>query len=101
MRKKLFRLFVIACVISLASCGGKSNGFEADVKKMARYRCDFEKLMAKDQADEKVQKEMADLQKEMTDFANKMEVKHKDKKDDKAMEEKADKIMEEEMKKCK
>ena len=101
MRKNVFQLFVIVFAISLASCGGKSGGFEGDVRKMARYRCDFEKLMKKDQADEKVQKEMADLQKEMTDFANKMEVKHKDKKDDEAMEEKADKIMEEEMKKCK
>ena len=101
MRKNLFRLFVVAFAVSLVSCGGSSGGFEGDVKKMARYRCDFQKLSAKDQSDEKVQKEMADLQKEMSEFADKMEEKYKDKKDDEAMEAKADKIMEEEMKKCK
>ena len=100
MRKNMFKLFAIAVVISLASCGGKS-GFDGDVRKMAKYRCDMQKLMAKDQADPKVEKELADIQKEMSEFGDKMEKKYADKKGDKAMEEKADKIMKEEMDKCK
>jgi hypothetical protein len=102
MRKNMFRLSVIAIVVSLVSCGGGSgSGLEADVRKMAKYRCDLQKLMAKDQSDPKVQKEMTDIEKDMNDFGNKMEAKYKDKKGDKAMEEKADQIMKEEMSKCK
>ncbi|NOT52150.1 MAG: hypothetical protein HOP10_12830 [Chitinophagaceae bacterium] len=101
MRKNLFSFFALALVISLASCGGKGGGFEGDVRKMANYRCELQKLMAMDQADEKTQKKVADLQKEMGEFADKMGKKYEDKKDDKAMEEKAEKIMDEVMEKCK
>jgi len=102
MRKNMFRLSLLALVISLASCGGGSgSGLEADVRKMAKYRCDLQKLMGKDQSDPAVQKQMTDLEKDMNAFGEKMEAKYKDKKGDKAMEEKADQIMKEEMAKCK
>lgn len=91
---------MLAFVISLSSCGGGSS-FESDVKKMADFRCKMQKLMAKDQNDEKVKKELEELQKEAEAFGDKMEKKYKGKEDDKAMEEKAEKIMEEVMAKCK
>lgn len=100
MKKNFFSLAFLAFVILLASCSSKSS-FESDVRKMAKYQCDKEKLRAKDQTDEKVKKEMEDLEKEMDAYQDKMEKKYEDKKDDKAMNEQADKIMEEVMAKCK
>ena len=100
MKKNFFSLAIIAMVIVLTSCSSKSS-FESDVRKMAKYQCEREKLRAKDQNDEKVKKEMEELKKEMNAFGDKMEEKYKDKKDDKAMNEQADKIMEAVMAKCK
>lgn len=64
-------------------------------------RCKAQLLAAKDQSDEKVKKEMEELQKEMEAYGEKMEKKYKGKENDKALNEKADKIMEEVMAKCK
>lgn len=100
MKKYFLSLAVLALVAGVSSCGSKSS-FESDVKKAANYRCDMQKLMAKDQSDEKVKKELESLQTEMTEFMTKMEKKYADKKDDKEMDEKADKIMDEVMDKCK
>ena len=100
MRKNFFSLAVLAGIIVVSSCSSKSS-FEADVKKMGNYRCEKQKLEAKDQADEKVKKELEDLEKEMDAYREKMAKKYEDKKDDKAMNEKADKIMDEIMEKCK
>lgn len=100
MKKMILPAAMLAFVISLTSCGGGSS-FESDVKKLADFRCKMQKLMAKDQNDEKVKKELEDLQKEAEAFGEKMEEKYKGKEDDKAMEEKAEKIMEEVMAKCK
>ncbi|HEY6064183.1 MAG TPA: hypothetical protein VIV35_11270 [Chitinophagaceae bacterium] len=100
MRKNFFSLVVSAAIVVISSCSSKSS-FESDVRKMANYRCEREKLRAKDQTDEKVKKQLEDLEKEMDAYGNKMEVKYKDKKDDKVLNEKADKIMEEVMSKCK
>lgn len=91
---------ILAVVVSMSSCGGGSS-FESDVKKFANMRCKAQQLAAKDQSDEKVKKEMEDLQKEMEAYGEKMEKKYADKKDDKEMDEKADKIMDEIMAKCK
>jgi peptidoglycan hydrolase CwlO-like protein len=100
MRKNFFSLAVVAVIIVLSSCSSKSS-FEADVRKMANYRCDKQKLEAKDQSDEKVKKELEELEKEMDAYGDKMKKKYENNKDDKAMNEKAGKIMEEVMGKCK
>lgn len=100
MRKKLIAPVALAIAVMLSSCGGKSS-FEADVRKMANYRCKAQQLMAKEATDEKAKKELDDLRKEMEAYTEKMEEKYKDKKDDKEMEERADKIMQEVMSKCK
>lgn len=100
MRKNFFSLAVLAVIIVLSSCSSKSS-FDGDVRKMANYRCEKQKLEAKDQSDEKVKKELEDLEKEIDAYGEKMKKKYEDKKDDKAMNEKADKIMDEVMAKCK
>jgi len=100
MKKNFFSLAVVAGIIVLSSCSSKSS-FENDVRKMGNYRCEKQKLEAKDQSDEKVKKELENLGKEMDAYREKMSKKYEDKKDDKAMNEKADKIMEEIMVKCK
>ena len=100
MKKYFLSVAVLAVVAGLTSCGSKSS-FESDVRKAATYQCDVQKLMAKDQSDEKVKKELEDLQKEMMKFGEEMAKKYEDKKDDKDMDEKADKIMDEVMEKCK
>ncbi len=100
MKKVFLSLTVLAIVVSMSSCGGGSS-FENDVKKFANMRCKVQQLAAKDQSDEKVKKELEDLQKEMEDYGDKMSEKYKDKKDDKEMEAKADKILKEIMDKCK
>ena len=100
MKKNFIMLAILAGIIVLSSCSSKSS-FEGDVRKMANYRCEKQKLEAKDQSDEKVKKEMKDLEKEMEEYAEKMGKKYDDKKDDKAMGEQAKKIMEEVMAKCK
>ena len=100
MRKNFFSLVIFAASVVLSSCSSKSS-FESDVRKMANYRCEREKLRAKDQSDEKVKKDLEDLEKKMDAYGNEMEAKYKDKKDDKDMNAKADKIMEEVMSKCK
>lgn len=91
---------ILAVVVSMSSCGSSSS-FEGDVKKFANMRCKAQQLAAKDQTDEKVKKEMEDLQKEMSDYGDKMSKKYEKQKGDKAMDEKADKIMKEIMDKCK
>ncbi len=100
MKKNLFLSFAVALMLSLASCGG-GGGFEGDVRKMANFNCERQKLEAKDQADPKVQKEVADLEKEMDEYREKMEKKYGDKKDDEKMNAKAQKIMADVMAKCK
>ncbi len=101
MKKNFLSMAVLAIVVSMSSCGGSSSSFEGDVKKFGNMRCKVQQLAAKDQSDEKVKKELEDLQKEMKEYGEKMEKKYADKKDDKAMDEKADKIMDEIMEKCK
>jgi hypothetical protein len=98
MRKNLFSFLALAFVISLTSCGGGGGGFEGDVRKMANYRCDLQKLMAQESPDTK---KIEDLQKKMGEFADKMSKKYEKDKDNEAMEEKAEKIMDEVMEKCK
>lgn len=100
MKKNLFSLVAIALLIGLSSCGSKSS-FESDVRKMADYRCKEQQLMAKDPSDEKAQKELADLKKELDAYREKMAEKYKGKEKDREMNMKADKIMEEVMAKCK
>jgi peptidoglycan hydrolase CwlO-like protein len=100
MRKKILFLAVFALVYSLTSCGSSSS-FEGDVKKMASYRCKAQQLSAKDPADEKAKNELEELQKEIIEYAAKMEKKYGDKKDDEAWKAKGDKIYKEEMSKCK
>jgi Skp family chaperone for outer membrane proteins len=100
MKKNFLSMAILAVVVSMASCGSSSS-FEGDVKKFANMRCKAQQLAAKDQSDEKVKKELEDLQKEMEAYGDKMTKKYESKKDDKEMEEKADKIMEDIMNKCK
>ena len=102
MKKNFLSIAVVAAVVALSSCGSKSSGsLDKDVRKLADMRCKMQQLAAKDQADEKVQKDIADLRKEMDEYRDEMEKKYGDKKNDKEMNEKADKIMEEVMSKCK
>lgn len=90
----------LLAVIMLTSSCSSSSSLEGDVKTMASYRCQLEKLMREPDSDDREAK-MKKLQKEMEDFADKMEKKYEKMEDDKEMEEKADKIMKEEMEKCK
>lgn len=100
MKKTIFSAIAIMAVVTFSACGS-SNSFDSDVRKMADYECKMMKLKAKDPSDEKAQKELTDLQKEMEDYSTKMEAKYKDKKGDKEMETKAEAIMKEVMDKCK
>lgn len=100
MKKTIFSAIAIMAVVTFSACGS-SNSFDSDVRKMADYQCKIKQLMAKDPTDEKAQKELTDLQKEMEDYSNKMEAKYKDKKEDKDLEAKAQAIMKEVMDKCK
>ncbi len=100
MRKNFFSLAILAVIIVLSSCSSKSS-FDSDVRKMAEYRCKVQQLEAKDPSDQKAQKELEDVKKEMDAYREKMSKKYEDKKDDKAMNEKAGKIMDEVMAKCK
>lgn len=100
MKKKLFLIAAIALFICITSCGSKSS-FESDVRKMADYRCKEQQLMAKDPSDEKAQKELADLKKELDAYRQKMTEKYKGKEQDEEMNKQAKKIMEEVMSKCK
>lgn len=101
MKKNFLSIAVLAVVISLSSCKSSSSSFEGDVRKMADYLCQLQKLEAKAATDENAKKEIEAIQKEMTEYSNKMETKYKDKKGDKAMEDKAEAIMKEVMAKCK
>ncbi len=102
MKKKLIYLAIAGLLTGTISCSSKSGGsFESDVRKMADYRCQVQKLSAKDPSDEKAKKELEDVTKEMQEFRDKMEKKYEDKKNDSVMNNKADKIMDEEMAKCK
>ena len=67
---------------------------------MAKYQCEMQQLRAKDPNDEKAQKRLTELQKELEDYSEEMKIKHKDKENDTVWSAKGDKIMEEEMKKC-
>jgi hypothetical protein len=100
MKKNFLSMAILAVVVSMSSCGSSSS-FESDVKKFGNMRCKAQQLAAKDQTDEKVKKELEDLQKEMSDYGDKMSKKYEKQKGDKAMDEKADKIMKEIMDKCK
>ena len=62
MKKNFLSIAIVAVVVSMSSCGGGSS-FEGDVKKFANMRCKAQQLAAKDQSDEKVKKEMEELQK--------------------------------------
>ena len=102
MKKNFLSIAVFAVVLILSSCkSSSSSSFDSDVRKMAELLCKTQKLQAKDPSDEKVKKELEDIQKEMMAYGNKMEEKYKDKKGNKEMEEKAEAIMKEEMVKCK
>ena len=101
MKMNFLSIAMLAVVISLSSCKSSTSSFDGDVRKMAEYLCQIQKLEAKDPADESAKKEREVIQKDMMEFSNKMEVKYKDKKGDKVMEEKADAIMKEVMAKCK
>lgn len=101
MKKNFLTFIVLAFCLSFTSCKSSSGSFESDVKKMANYRCQMEQLMKKDMTDEKVKKELDDMTKEMTAFADDMSKKYEKMKDDKDMEAKADAIMKEVMEKCK
>jgi predicted transcriptional regulator len=101
MKKNFLSIAILAIVISLSSCGSSSSSFDSDVRKMADYQCKAQKLAAKDPTDEKVKKEMEELQKEMEAYGEKMRKKYEDKKDDKEMEAKAEAILKEVMEKCK
>ena len=100
MRKKLLSLAALAFVFAVYSCKS-SSGFESDVRKYAELQCEQQKLMAKDQNDEKVKKELEEVEKDIKEYSDKMQKKYADKKDDKDMDERADKIMDEVMKDCK
>lgn len=100
MKKKFLSITILAIVVSLSSCGSSSS-FDSDVRKMANYQCKAKQLAAKDLSDEKVKKELEDLNKEMEVYGEKMRDKYKDKKDDKEMEAKAEAIFKEVMDKCK
>lgn len=100
MKKTFLLIATFAVILGVSSC--KSSGsFESDVKKYANMKCKRQQLEAKDQSDEKVKKEMDDLNKEIDEYTNTMDKKYADKKGDKAMEEKANKIMDDVMAKCK
>jgi hypothetical protein len=103
MKKYFLSLAILAIVTGLVSCGSKSSSasFESDVKKMASYRCDLQKLMGGDLNDESTKKKLEDLRSEMEKYRDEMEKKYGDKKNDKDMNDKADKIMKEAMEKCK
>ena len=100
MKKNFLLLTMIAFMIGISSCGSKSS-FESDVKKMAKYRCKEQQLMAKDQSDEKVKKELSELKEEIEEYRKKMSKKYEGKEKDEEMNKKADQIMDEEMAKCK
>ena len=73
------RIFIAASLFALLSGMGScksSSSFENDVTKMGNYQCRVQKLLAKDQNDEKVKKEMAELKTEMDDYAMKMMTKY-------------------------
>lgn len=102
MKKRILPAAIfVSLIIGFTSCKSSSSSLEADVKKMAEFRCKMQQLMAKGESDEKATKELEDLKKEMEDFGEKMSKKYEDKKDDKEMEAKADAIMKEAMEKCK
>ena len=100
MKKYFLSLAVLALVVGVSSCGSGS-GFESDVRKQAKFECSMSKLMAKDQNDEKVKKEIEDLQKEMDEFEEKMEKKYDEKEPSEKEQAKAMEIMKEEKEKCK
>ena len=101
MKKNFLSIAVLAVVISLSSCKSSSSSFEGDVRKMADYLCQLQKLEAKAATDENEKKKIEAKKKEITEDSNKKETKYKDKKGDKAMEDKAEAIMKEVMAKCK
>src|SRR5450631_481506 len=100
MKRNYVSIAVLAIVIGLCSCKSSSS-FDKDVRKMADYRCQQQKLEAKDPNDEKAKKELDDLKKEIGEYENKMAAKYKDQKGDTTMDAKAEKIMKEVMDKCK
>ena len=99
MKKILVALFLLVWMGAGTSCS--SSTFEKDVRKAAKYQCEKQKLLAADPSDDKAQKKLADLEKEIEAFSAKMEEKHKSKRGDKEWEAKGNKIMDEEMAKCK
>jgi Skp family chaperone for outer membrane proteins len=97
MKKNIFYLLAFVAMLGISAC---SSSYESDIRKMANYRCQVKKLMAKDPSDEKAKKELEKTQKDMDDFRDKITEKYKGKQDDKSMTEKADAIMDEVMSKC-
>ncbi len=100
MKKNLISMAVLTVMIGLSSCKSSSS-FDSDVRKMADYNCQEQKLKAKDPSDEKAKKDLEDLEKKKDAYSNEMEKKYKDKKDDSVMNAKAEQIMKEVMDKCK
>lgn len=101
MKRTLLSAAAIALLLAITSCGGGGSSLDKDVRKMAEFRCQIQKLMAKDPTDEKAKKELEEVTKEMEAFGEKMSKKYESKKDDKDMEAKAEAIMKEVMDKCK
>lgn len=101
MKRTVLPVTIIALTLTIISCGKGGSSFESDIRKVAEYRCKIEKLQSKAATDESAKKEMTQLMDEMRAFAEKVETKYADKKDDKEFNAKADKIMDEVMEKCK
>jgi len=96
MKKTLIMLAAAGFIFT--SCG--SSTFESDVRKMARYQCELQKLQAKE-GDPKTDAEIEKLEKESKEYEDKMETKYKDMENDTKKQAEALKIMMDEMAKCK
>lgn len=100
MKKQLLSAILIGAVMFTTSCGSSSS-FESDVRKMANYMCEIQKLEAKAATDEAAAKKLESIKKEMNEFDDKMDKKYDKKEPTDAQQEAAKKIMEEIMAKCK
>lgn len=92
--------FLIICFVFIVSCSGYPT-FEDEMKKIAYYRCELQHLRDIEDPDEELRAKIERLEAEMEEYAQKLEEKYHDDKNNKAIEEKAEKIIDEEMEKCK